>query len=76
MPGPLIDNSYVNGSQSLNYCPMHGLPYRPDERIYPGSSLRCPKDGHPLISKLDILRGRQVEDEGYSEFDEGINYIW
>lgn len=76
MAGPLIDQNYVDGSQSLNYCPQCGLPYRPDPRIYPRADTHCPKHGGPLISYLDIVRGHQVEDGLRSDFDEGINYIW
>ena len=76
MPGPLIDQNYVDESQSLTYCPTCSLPYRPDARIYPNADTHCPKGGHPLISRLDIMRGRQVEDQSLYADEDGINYIW
>ncbi len=46
-PTGILDPDYVDGTFRINYCREHGLPYRPDERIYPLSSTHCPRGRHP-----------------------------
>ena len=75
MAEPYIDPNYVNGTQSINYCPFHKLPYRVDTRIYPNGETHCPKGNHPLIGYLDILRGVEVEPPELRDVLEDVPFL-